>query len=109
MIRYPTHMLRWNPKAKKKYKTKKGKEKDVAMEELIIATQTMIGKELRDEEARRPRDLVEEVVEPIPQNSKKKKMRKDEMGLSKTRAHGKTPPPIKQRKGVDEMSMGSPM
>jgi hypothetical protein len=54
-------------------------------------------------------DLVEEVVEPIPWNLKKKKMRKDEAGLNKTRAHGIIPSPIKQRKGVDEMSMGSPM
>lgn len=28
MICYPAHMLWWNPKAKKKYKIKKGKEKD---------------------------------------------------------------------------------
>jgi hypothetical protein len=37
------------PKAKKKYKTKK--EKDVIMEELVIVAQTMVGEELRDEEA----------------------------------------------------------
>jgi hypothetical protein len=37
------------------------------------------------------------------------KMRKDEVSLSKTRAHGRTLSPIKQRKGVDEMSMDSPM
>jgi hypothetical protein len=36
MIHYPSHMLWWNPKAKKKYKTKKGNEKDVAVEELVI-------------------------------------------------------------------------
>ncbi len=36
------------PKAKKKYKTKKEKEKDVTMEELIIIAQSMVGGELRD-------------------------------------------------------------
>jgi hypothetical protein len=44
MIHYPAHMLWWNPKAKKTFKTKKEKEKGVALEELIIATQTMVGK-----------------------------------------------------------------
>jgi hypothetical protein len=39
------------PKAKKEYKTKKEKEKYVAVEELVIATQTMVGGQLCDEEA----------------------------------------------------------
>jgi hypothetical protein len=36
------------PKAKKKYKTKKEKEKDITMEELVIVAQTMVGGEFRD-------------------------------------------------------------
>jgi hypothetical protein len=54
-------------------------------------------------------DLVEEVAQPIPQKFKKKKTRKDEVGLSKAKAHEKTPSFIKQRKGVDETNVGSPM
>jgi len=56
-----THVV-VEPKAKKKYKTKKEKEKDVAMEELVMATLTMVGEELCDEEAQSLRDLVEEVT-----------------------------------------------
>jgi hypothetical protein len=37
------------PKAKNKYKTKK--EKEIVMEGLVIVAQTMVGEELRDEEA----------------------------------------------------------
>jgi hypothetical protein len=36
-------------------------------------------------------------------------MKKDDMGLSKAKAHEKTPSLVKQRKGVDEMNMGSPI
>jgi hypothetical protein len=39
------------PKAKKKYKTKKEKYKDVIVEKLVITTQTMVGEEFHDEEA----------------------------------------------------------
>jgi hypothetical protein len=39
------------PKAKNKDMTKKEKEKDAAMEELMIITQTMVGGELHGEEA----------------------------------------------------------
>jgi hypothetical protein len=79
------------------------------MEKLIIATQTMFGKELRDEEAQSLRDLVEEAIQLVPRNSLKKKMRKDEASPNQARAHGRIPSLIKQRKGVDEVRMGSPM
>ncbi|CAK9215101.1 unnamed protein product [Sphagnum troendelagicum] len=69
----------------------------------------MVGGELCDEEAQNLMDLVEEVAQPIPQKIKKKKTRKDEVGLSKAKAHEKTPSFIKQTKGVDEMNVGSPM
>jgi hypothetical protein len=39
------------PKANKEYKTKKEKEKYIVVEELVIATQTMVGGEFCDEEA----------------------------------------------------------
>ncbi len=52
------------PKAKKKYKTKK--EKDVDVEEFVITTQTMVDMDFHDEKAQSLRDLVEEVVEPAP-------------------------------------------
>jgi protein required for attachment to host cells len=48
------------PKAKKKYKTKK--EKDATVEELVIVAQTMVGGEFRDEEAQNLKDLVEEAT-----------------------------------------------
>ncbi len=59
------------PKAKNKYKTKK--EKEIVMEGLVIVAQTMVGEELRDEEAQSLWDYVEEVAKPTPQKSKKKK------------------------------------
>ncbi len=52
---------------------------------------------------------MEEVVEHAPRKFKKKKMGKDEVGLSKARAYERTPSPLKQRKGVDKVNMGSPM
>jgi hypothetical protein len=39
------------PNAKKKYKTKKEKKKDIIVEELMIATYTMVGEEFLDKEA----------------------------------------------------------
>jgi hypothetical protein len=50
---------------------------------------------------------VEEAIEHIPRKSKKKKMGKDEVGSSKAKAHERTPSPIKQKKGMDEVSVGS--
>ncbi len=79
------------------------------MEELVIATQTMVGGDFHDEEAQSLRNLVEEVVEPNPRKCKKKKMGKDEASPSKARAHERNPSFVKQRKGVDEVSVGSPV
>jgi hypothetical protein len=95
----------FEPKAKKKYKTKK--EKDTTMEELLMIAHTMVGEELHDEEAQNLKELVEETTQPTPQKSKKKKTRNDEMGPSKAKAHERTPYPIKQRKGVDEVNVSS--
>jgi hypothetical protein len=95
------------PKAKKKYNTKK--EKDVVMEKLVIAAQTTVGNELRDEEAQSLKDLVEEAIKHVSRKSKKKKMGKDEVGSSKAKAHERTLSPIKQRKGLDKVSVGSPV
>ncbi len=52
----PSTMAMVEPKAKK-YKTKKEKEKDDAMKELMIVVQTMVGEELLDEEAQSLKDL----------------------------------------------------
>jgi hypothetical protein len=95
------------PKAKKKYKTKKEKEKDVVMEKLVIAAQTMVGNKLCDEEAQSLKDLVEEAVKHVSRKSKHKKMGKDEIGSSKAKAHERTLSLIKQRKGMDEVNVGS--
>ncbi len=50
------------PKAKKKYKTKKEKEKDIVVEEKVIVAQTMVGGEFHDEKAHNLKDLVEEAT-----------------------------------------------
>jgi hypothetical protein len=52
---------------------------------------------------------VEEVTQLAPQKSKKKKTRMDEVALNKEKAHEKTPSPVKKKKGVDEVSVGSPV
>jgi len=67
----------------------------------------MVCGELHDEKARSLKDLVEEAIEPTQRKCKKKKTRKDEASPSKARAHARTPSLVKQRKGVDEVSMGS--
>ncbi len=56
------------PKAKKKHKTKREKEKDDAMKKLMIGVQTMVGKEFLDEEAQSLWDLEEEAAKPLPWN-----------------------------------------
>jgi hypothetical protein len=45
------------PKAKKKYKTKKGKEKEFVVEELVIIAQTMVGGKLCDEKGLKSKGL----------------------------------------------------
>jgi hypothetical protein len=65
------------------------------VEELIIATQAMVGGELRDEKTWSSKDLVEEASQLAPWKSKNKKMGEDEAGLNKTKAHEKTLPLVK--------------
>jgi len=50
---------------------------------------------------------VEEATQPIPWKSKKWKTRKDEAGPSNAKAHERTLYPINQKKGVNELNMGS--
>jgi hypothetical protein len=69
----------------------------------------MVGWEPRDEEAQSLKDLVEKVAQLAPWKFKKKKTRKDEVSSSKAKAHERTPSFVKQRKGMDEVSMGSPI
>jgi len=54
------------PKAKKKYKTKMKKEKDVAIEELMITALTMVGEGLLEEEAQSLKEYAEEATKPTP-------------------------------------------
>jgi hypothetical protein len=67
----------------------------------------MVGRELRHEEVRSLKDLVEEVAQLAPRKSKKKKIWRDEAGPSKTKAHERTSSHVKQRKGVDKVNVGS--
>lgn len=53
--------------------------------------------------------MEEEVAQPAPQKSKKKKTRKDEVGPNQKKAHERTLSLVKKRKGVDEVSVGSPI
>jgi hypothetical protein len=76
------------------------------MEELVIVAQTMVGEELRDEEAQSLWDYVEEVAKPTPQKSNLKKIWKDEASLSKAKSHERTHL-VKHSKGEDKMSTGS--
>ncbi len=62
----PSTMVVMEPKVKKKYKTKKEKEKDIIMEELMVVVETMVGDELHDEKVQSLKDLVEEVTKLIP-------------------------------------------
>jgi type I site-specific restriction-modification system R (restriction) subunit len=79
------------PKAKKKYKTKKEKEKDITMEKLVVMVQTMVNDEFHDEEAQSLKDLVEKTMKAPPQKTKNKKIGKDEVGMNKAKAHEITP------------------
>jgi len=74
------------------------------VEKLVMVAHTMVGEELHGEELQ---DLVKEATQPIPQKPKKKKTGKDEAGPSKAKAHERTLYPINQKKGVNELSMGS--
>jgi hypothetical protein len=73
------------PKAKRKYKTKKEKKNDTFFIELTTIGKVMIEDELHEEEAQSLRELVEEeVAMAIPYKTKKKKMKgKGEAKLSK--------------------------
>jgi hypothetical protein len=77
------------------------------MEELVIVVQTMVGEDFCEKEAQSLKEYVEEVVKLVPQKPKKKKTWKDDAGLNKAKDHERTPSFIKQKKGEDEVSMGS--
>jgi len=53
------------------------------------------------------KNLVDEAAKTLPQRNKKKKTRKDELGLSKAKAHEKTLSHITPKKGEDDVSVGS--
>jgi len=95
------------PKAKKKYKTKKEKEKDIDVEELMTLSHTMVSDELQNEDAQSLKNLLEEAVKAHPWKNKKKKIRKDEVGLSKAKARERTPSHIVRKKGEDDVNVGS--
>ncbi len=96
------------PKAKKKYKTKKEKEKDITMEKLVVMVQTMVNDEFHDEEAQSLKDLVEKTMKAPPQKTKNKKIGKDEVGMNKAKAHEITPSLVMWKRGEDKVSMGLP-
>ncbi len=59
------------PKAKKRYKTKKEKEKNTTIEEFIALRQTMVGEHLCDEKVQNIKKMVEEVIKAPPCKSKR--------------------------------------
>ncbi len=64
------------PKAKKEYKTKKDKEKYAVVEELIALRQTMVGEELRDEEAQSIKTWWRKTRRPLHAKLRRKQRRK---------------------------------
>jgi hypothetical protein len=66
----------------------------------------MVGDKLHDEKVQSLKDSLEEVAKLLPRKTKKKKMGKDEAGLSKTKAHERIPF-VAQRKGEDEVNVSS--
>jgi len=95
------------PKAKKKYKTKMKKEKDVAIEELMITALTMVGEGLLEEEAQSLKEYAEEATKPTPWKTKKNKTMKDEANPNKVKAHERILSFVKQRKKEIKVNMGS--
>jgi hypothetical protein len=67
----PSIVVVVEPKAKKRYKTKKEKKKNTTIEELIALRQTMVGEHLCDEKVQNIKEMVEEVAKAPPCNSKK--------------------------------------
>jgi hypothetical protein len=121
-------MVEMQPKMKRKYKTKKEKEKDVAFEELAAIGKPMVEVDLFEEETQCQRDLMEkEVVLTPPRKSKKKKGKdgvgpnknhlakvrnkkgKDGVEPNKASTQENTPSPIAQSKGRTETNVGSLM
>jgi hypothetical protein len=97
----PNIMAMVQPKAKRKYKTKKEKEKKTIF--------TTIGKDMEDGDLSKGkeqsiRDLVEEEVEMIPHKTKKKKG-KDVVASNKVPTYEKMPSPMSKSRGRTEASM----
>ncbi len=67
----PNIAIMVEPKAKKRYKTKKEKEKNTTIKELIALKQTMVGEHLCDEKVQNIKKMVEEVTEALPCKSKR--------------------------------------
>jgi hypothetical protein len=98
----PNIMAMVQPKAKRKYKTKKEKEKKTIF--------TTIGKDMEDGDLSKGkeqsiRDLVEEEVEMIPHKTKKKKG-KDVVASNKVPTYEKMPSPMSKSRGRTEANMG---
>ncbi len=54
------------PKAKKRYKTKKEKKKNTTIKELMALKQTVVGEHLCDEEVQNIQEMVEEATKAPP-------------------------------------------
>jgi hypothetical protein len=90
----PNTMVVVEPKAKNEYKTKNEKEKSAIVEEFIALRQTMVGEELRDENAQSIKKMVEETTKAPPCKSKKKTKGKYKANPSRAKAHERTLSPI---------------
>lgn len=100
-------MVEMQPKMKRKYKTKKEKEKYVAFEELAAIGKPMVEGDLFEEKTQSQRDIMEKGVVLTPPCKRKKKKGKDGVGANKASTQEKTPSPIAQSKGRTEANVGS--
>jgi hypothetical protein len=86
----PSTMVMVEPKAKQRIRSRKEKEKNVDLEELMTLGQTMVNNELQDEEVQILKNLVDEVAKVPPRKNKKKKTRMN-WASAKPKAYEKTP------------------
>ncbi len=100
-------MVQMQPKMKRKYKTKKEKEKYVTFEELTAIGKPMVEGDMFEEETQSLKDLMEEEIAMTPLHKNIKKKGKDGVGPNKASTQEKTPSPIAQKKGGTETSVSS--
>jgi hypothetical protein len=104
----PDTMAMVQPKAKRLYKTKKEKEKEIVLENLTTIRRDMMERDLSERKEQSVKDLMEEEVKMTLRKTKKKKG-KDMVGSNKVPTWEKMPSPMSKSRGGIEASMGLPI